>query len=284
MLLPLDGSQHQWFQEERWYDLLLLIDDATSDVYYAPLVEAESTRTVMAALPEVIEEKGLFCALYSDRASHFFLTPKAGQPVDHRRLTQVGRALKELGIPMIPAYSPPARGRSERNFRIWQGRLPQQLRLAGIKTVEPANRFLRERYIAEVNRRFAVPAAQPGNTLMPADRRRLPCVFSLQQERTVNRDNTVSVGNRILQIDQTPWRTTLAGCRVLVYEHLDGTLSLGYGPHLVGRYTAEAMPLNKRTAQPTKAVEQRKAKSDSRFPAATMRSTARRFTARRRTG
>jgi hypothetical protein len=177
MLLHIDGSRHRWFADERWYDLLVILDDATSEVYYAQLVEEESTRTVMAGLRDVVERKGIFCALYSDRASHFFVTPKAGEAVDHSRLTQVGRALKELGIQTIPAYSPQARGRSERSFGTWQGRLPQELRLAQITTVEDANRFLRERYIADFNRRFGLPAAQPGNAFVPVDRRRLPYVF-----------------------------------------------------------------------------------------------------------
>src|SRR5450756_259460 len=159
MLLHIDGSEHRWFQDERWYDLLVILDDATSQIYYAQLVEEEATLTVMAALQEVIERKGLFCALYSDRGSHFWLTPRAGEAVDPHRLTQVGRALRELGIRMIPAYSPQARGRSERNFGTWQGRLPQELRLAGCTTLAQANRFLREHYIAEFNRHFQCPAA-----------------------------------------------------------------------------------------------------------------------------
>ncbi len=156
MLLHIDGSQHQWFCDHRWYDLLVIMDDATSEIYYAQLVEAESTRTVMAGLREVIEQQGVFCALYSDRASHFFLTPKADEPVDHNRLSQVGRALRQLGIQMIPAYSPQARGRSERGFGTWQGRLPQELRLRKITTATAANRFLREEYVREFNRRFSV--------------------------------------------------------------------------------------------------------------------------------
>ncbi len=155
MLLHIDGSQHQWFCDHRWYDLLVIMDDATSEIYYAQLVEAESTRTVMAGLREVIEQQGVFCALYSDRASHFFLTPKADEPVDHNRLSQVGRALRQLGIQMIPAYSPQARGRSERGFGTWQGRLPQELRLRKITTATAANRFLREEYVREFNRRFS---------------------------------------------------------------------------------------------------------------------------------
>ncbi len=141
MLLHVDGSRHRWFQDERWYDLIVILDDASSAIYYAQLVEEESTATVMAALWEVIERQGLFCALYSDRGSHFWLTPKVGGKVDPHRLTQVGRALRELGVQMIPAYSPQARGRSERNFGTWQGRLPQELRLRGIQTVDEANRF-----------------------------------------------------------------------------------------------------------------------------------------------
>ena len=163
MLLHIDGSTHRWLNDDRWYDLIVILDDATSEIYYAQLVEEESTRTVMAAVRAVIEQRGLFCALYSDRASHFFVTPKAGEPVDKYRLTQVGRALKELSVQMIPAYSPQARGRSERSFGTWQGRLPQELRLAGIATPEQANRFLRDHYIAEFNAKFAVAAAEKGS-------------------------------------------------------------------------------------------------------------------------
>jgi transposase len=274
MLLHLDGSSHRWFGDERWYDLLVVLDDATSEIYYAQLVEQESTRTVLAALRAVVERNGVFCALYSDRASHFWLTPKAGEAVDRQRLTQVGRALQELGVQMIPAYSPQARGRSERNFGTWQGRLPQELRLRGITTVEAANRFLREQYIGEFNRRFAVPAAEPGNAFLRCTRRDLQRVFALQHERVVNRDNTVAVENRRLQIEKTPWRATLAGCRVTVYEHLDGTLSIGYGPHLVGRYTAEGVPLEEKKSRLRRAVEKTvaaqpwKSPRDSHFPTA----------------
>src|SRR6266576_3567900 len=239
MLLHIDGSRHQWFQDERWYDLIVILDDATSEIYYAQLVEEESTVTVMAGLREVIERQGVFCALYSDRGSHFWLTPKVGGKVDYHRRTQVGRALHELGVQMIPAYSPEARGRSERNFGTWQGRLPQELRLHQIGTLEAANQFLREHYIAEFNCRFQVAATQRGNAFSACRGRDLDRVFSLQFERAVNRDNTVSFQNLSLQIEAVRWRATLAGCQVTVHQHLDGTLSLTHGPHLLGRYTAE---------------------------------------------
>ncbi len=243
MLLHIDASQHQWFCDERWHDLIAVLDDATSAIYYAQLVEQESTRTVLRALRQVVEEQGLFCSLYSDRASHFWLTPKAGEPVDRQALTQVGRAMRELNIQMIPAYSPQARGRSERSFRTWQGRLPQELRLAGITTLAEANRFLREQYVAEFNQRFAVAAAEEGTAFVPSTRTDLDRVFSLHHERVVARDNTVSFARLTLQIERQQWRGTLAGCRVTVYEHLDGTLSVGYGTHEVGRYNPEGVPL-----------------------------------------
>ena len=243
MLLHIDGSRHQWFQDERWYDLIVILDDATSEIYYAQLVEEESTATVMAGLKEVIERKVVFCALYSDRGSHFWLTPKVGGRVDYHRRTQVGRALHELGVQMIPAYSPQARGRSERNFSTWQGRLPQELRLHQLRTLEAANRFLREDYIAEFNRCFQVAPRQRGNAFVPCRSRDLERIFSLQFERSVNRDNTVSFQNLSLQIERVRWRATLAGCQVVVHQHLDGTLSLTHGPHCLGRYDGGGAPL-----------------------------------------
>jgi transposase len=244
MMLHIDASRHQWFCDDRWHDLIVVLDDATSEIYYAQLVAEESTRTVMAALRNVVEKKGWFSSIYSDRASHFFRTPKAGQPVDTREVTEVGRAMKDLGIRMIPAYSPQARGRSERNFGTWQGRLPQELRLKDIHTPEKANAFLRNHYISEFNRKFTVTAAETGTAFAPIHRQDLDRVFAIQQERTVDNDNTIQFANHVWQIPSTPFRATLAGCRVLVYEHLDGTFSVGYGPHTVARFTASGDPLS----------------------------------------
>jgi hypothetical protein len=256
MLLHIDGCRHRWFQDERWYDLIVILDDASSEIYYAQLVEEESSLTVMAGLKEVIQGKGVFCALYSDRGSHFWLTPKVGgRRVDPQRLTQVGRALRELEGQMIPAYSPQARGRSERNFGTWQGRLPQELRLHVISTLEGANAFLREHYIAEFNRRFQLRATQPGSAFVARRSRDLDLIFSLQFERTANQDNTVSFQNLSLQIEAAGWRASLAGCTVTVHQHLDGSISLTHGPHRLGRYTAqgETWPADKKPAR--RAVE-----------------------------
>jgi transposase len=248
MMLHIDGSKHRWFQDERWYDLIVIMDDATSEIYYAQLVEEESTRTVMIAIREVVKERGIFCSLYSDRASHFFLTTKAGEAVDRDRLTQVGRALRDLKIKAIPAYSPQARGRGERGFGTWQGRLPQELRVRGLTTVEDANRFLREIYIQEWNRKFTVPAAQKGTAFMATRKDNdLDLVFSLQHERAVARDNTISFANKTLQLEKTRWRGSLAGSKVTVYEHLDGGLSVRFGPHLVGCYSVNGVLIVKET-------------------------------------
>jgi transposase len=242
MMLHIDGSDHAWFQDGRRHELIVILDDATSEIYYAQLVEAESTRTVMAALREVIASKGLFCSLYSDRAGHFFVTPKRGERVDRGRPTQVGRALQELGIKMIPAYSPQARGRMERSYSTWQGRLPQELRLRGIQDLERANEFLRCEYIAEFNQKFMVPAAQKGSAFVRSRRSDLDWIFSVQHERTVNQDNTISVENRVFQLEKTRWRNTLAGQTVVVHEHLDGRVSIRYGPHVIAQYANNQLP------------------------------------------
>ena len=174
MLLHIDGSRHQWFQDERWYDLIVILDDATSEIYYAQLVEEESTVTVMAGLKEVIERKGVFCALYSDRGSHFWLTPKVGGKVDYHRRTQVGRALHELGVQMIPAYSPQARGRSERNFGTWQGRLA-----AGVAAAQDHGRWKRPTSFCgsttspSLTADFRGRAAQRGSAFVPCRSRDL---------------------------------------------------------------------------------------------------------------
>jgi hypothetical protein len=242
MLLHIDASKHAWFGDGRYYDLITLLDDATSEIYYAQLVEEEGTRTLMPAVREVIEQQGIFCALYSDRASHFFVTPKAGGKVDENQVTQLGRALQELGIKMIPAYSPQARGRMERSYRTWQGRLPQELRLRKITTVEEVNRFLRQEYRAEFNRRFAVAATGKGSAFVRTRRKDLAWVFSIQHERRVNPDNTIALDNRILQIEKSRWRNTLAGCNVRVYERMDGTVAVRFGPHEVARWAPGSLP------------------------------------------
>jgi len=244
MLVHIDGSTHAWLGHERGQqDLVSVMDDATSELYYAQLVEQESTLTVMAALKHTVKNRGVFCSLYSDRASHFVFTPKAGGRPQKGHLTQVGRALSQLGIELIPANSPQARGRCERSYGTLQGRLPQELRLRGITTLEGANGFLREVFLPEHNRRFAVEPAQKGTAFVPYRGGELEKIFSLQYERVVGNDNVVTLGSVALQIPPQAFRFSLARCGVLVCRHMDQTLSVFYGPHLLGRYAPDGQLL-----------------------------------------
>jgi len=243
MLLHVDASKHAWLPTRGLQDLIVVFDDATSEVYYAQLVEEESTVTVMAALKEVVQRQGVFCALYADRASHLVYTPQAGGPPEKNHRTQIGRALEQLGIELISANSPQARGRCERLFGTWQGRLPQELRLRGITSLKQANHFLREEWIDFHNRRFTVKSQQQGSAFVPAYGADLEKIFSRQEHRVVGNDNTVRYQRKLLQIQRQEFRYSMARCRVLVCEHLDGKLSVYYGPHLVGRYDAQGQLL-----------------------------------------
>jgi transposase len=248
MLLHLDGSRHSWMPlvPHQKDDLLVLMDDATNQVYGALLVPEENTVTVMHVLRECIRKHGVFCALYTDRASHFAYTPVAGGAVDKGRPTQVGRALRQLGIQHILAYSPQARGRGERLFGTWQKRLPQELRLAGIRDRDEANAFLKRRFVPWHNRQLVVPAGQVGTAFTPmVNPTVLDQVLCLEQTRIVSNDNTLVYGNRTLQIDQVSWRFSFARSEVTVREHLDGTISLWYGPKSIGSYDAEGRRLIK---------------------------------------
>lgn len=243
MLLHTDASTHSWIPGlEGRQDLIAVLDDATSEVYYARFVPQESTKTMLAALKAVIEWQGLFCALYTDRASHF-LTTRTGrsphQPQQATDPTQIQRALGQLGIPLIPAHSPQARGRMERLWETWQGRLPQELRLAGISTIEGANAFLQETWLPFHNRTWTVPAEGTGTAFVPYIGGQLDRICAVQHDRVVGNDNCVQYANRRFQIPQASWRYSFATCRVTVYEHLDGMLSLGHGPHTLGHYDAE---------------------------------------------
>ena len=242
MLVHADASTHPWIPGlDGTQDLIAVLDDATSEAYYARFVPQESTRTMLAALQAVIEQQGLFCALYTDRGSHFVTTRTGRSP--HRPQaatdpTQIQRALGQLGIELIPAHSPQARGRMERVWETWQGRLPQELRLAGITTVAAANAFLSATWVPFHNRTWTVPPTGAGTAFVPYTGGQLDRICALHHDRVVGNDNCVQFGRQRLQIPQAAWRYSFAKCRVKVYEHLDGTLSIGHGPHTLGHYDA----------------------------------------------
>jgi len=249
MLLFQDASTHAWWptRDGSQQDLLVILDDATTDVYDAIFVPQENTASCLAQLRRVVEQQGVFCALYTDKGSHF-ITTRTGQsphrPQHATDPTQVERALRELGISLIPSNSPQARGRMERLFETWQGRLPQELALRGIRDSAGANRFLRQHWLAYHRRHWGVAAVQRGTAFVPCHRPDLDRIFAVQHERTVANDNTVQYARLTLQLAPSSLRCSFAKCRVRVYEHLDGRLSIGYGPHTLGQYDLEGHALN----------------------------------------
>ena len=245
MLLHQDGSRHRWTPgQDCDHDLIVTMDDATSCIYAARLVEEEGTMSSFLGLREVIAKHGLFCALYTDRGSHYFETPVAGGKVDKDNPTQVGRALAQLAIQHIPAYSPEARGRSERMFGTLQDRLPKELRLAGITTLEAANRFIAEVYLPAHNARFAVKPTQPGSAFVPDPAGIWRNSLCVQEERVVGNDNTVRYHRLTLQLPQSPLRPHFVKATVRVHHYPDETLAIFHGPRCLARYASDGHLLN----------------------------------------
>ena len=252
-MLHIDGSRHRWLalRPAEYSHLIVVIDDATKQILYAQLESCESTHTVMRALTAVLTRHGIPAALYSDRASWAAHTPRKGEPVDKNVLTQVGRALKRLGIEHILAYSPQARGRSERANRTLQDRLVNELRSARIATFERANRYLDEEFIPNYNAEFARPATDPDTAFVPLAGTDLDPILCHEEERTVGRDNTLTLDGVRLQIAKQPGRLTCAGLRVTVRRHLDGAHTLWSGTRALGRFDPQGRAV--RSSQPTKA-------------------------------
>ena len=234
MMLHQDGSTHEWVPGCQW-DLIVTMDDATSELYSAFFVEEEGTMSSFQGLREVIEARGLFSSLYTDRGTHYWYTEAAGSKVDKTRLTQVHRALQRLGITLIPAYSPEARGRSERVFRTLQDRLPKELALAEITAMTAANAFLRDQFIPAYNQRFAVPAIEPGTAFIPWVGSSLADILCVQEDRVVANDNTVRYQGLSLQIPPDQHRCHYVKVMVRVHEYPDCNLAVFHGPRCLAR-------------------------------------------------
>jgi transposase len=235
MMLPQDGSRHEWLEGEPALDLIVTLDDATGAIYSAFLVEEEGTASTFRALKEVFSQHGLPMSLYTDRGSHYFRTTKAGE-IDRDHLTQVGRALAQLGVEHIGAFSPQARGRSERTFGTLQDRLVKELKLAGITDIEAANAFLRGVYLPEHNARFAVDPAGEGSAFTPIPGVDLDEILCVEEERQVGNDNCVSYRTLKLQIPESPMRPHFVRARVKVHVYPDGSHAIFHGPRCIGRY------------------------------------------------
>jgi len=241
MMLHQDGSRHEWLEGQPALDLIVTLDDATGAIYSAFLVEEEGTDSTFRALKEVFSKHGLPMSLYTDRGSHYFQTTKAGE-IDRDHPTQVGRALDQLGVEHIAAYSPQARGRSERAFGTLQDRLVKELRLAGITTVEAANVFIRDVYAPAYDARFAVEAAGEGSAFTPIPGVDLDEILCVQEERRVGNDNCVSYRTLKLQIPETPMRPPFVKARVKVHLYPDGSHAVFHGPRCIGRYDEKGQP------------------------------------------
>jgi transposase len=243
MMLHQDASRFAWLPgDHRQYDLVVTLDDATSAIYSGFIVAEEGTASSFRALAEVIDQHGLFCELYTDRGSHYFHTAKAGEAVSKTAHTQVGRALAQLGIRHIAAYSPEARGRSERAFRTLQDRLPKELALAGITTIAAANRWLAESYWPAHNAAFAVTPAAAGSAFVGDRTGRVRDILCIQEERRVGNDNTVKWRGLTLQIPPNPLRAHFVRATVRVHEYPDGRLAIFHGPHRLAEYDPEGNP------------------------------------------
>jgi hypothetical protein len=243
-LLHLDGSKHPWLALCPGQDQILVtvLDDATKRLLYAALWPAETTQAVLTALRAVLAAFGLPMALYTDRAGWAFHTPTAGGRVDRTHLTVVGRVLARLGIEHIPSYSPQARGRVERLNRTLQGRLINELRLVGITTREAANAYLLEQFIPDYNLQFTRPPADPATAFVPLGAVDLDQLLCHEEERTVGRDNVVTLEGTALQLAKQPGRRSCAGLRVTVRRHFSGAHTVWRGPHCLGHYDAEGRP------------------------------------------
>lgn len=235
MMLHQDASTHQWVPEKVW-DLVVTMDDATGEIYSAFFVEQEGTQSSMRGVREVLESKGIFSSFYSDRGSHYWRTPVVGGRVDKENLTQFARAMTELGVVMIAGYSPQARGRSERMFGTLQGRLPQELKEAGIVDMEEANEFLLKRFIPAFNEKFAVEAREEGSAFVALLGVGLEDILCLKHPRVVGNDNCVSYKGMRLQIPPVKDRYHFVRAKVMVHEYSDGSMSIYHGKRRVGSY------------------------------------------------
>jgi len=222
------------------------MDDANSEQYSMFFVPEEGTQSSLQGVREVIEKDGLICSFYSDRGSHYWHTPEAGGKVDKTNPTQFGRAMKHLGIEMIAAYSPEARGRSERFFGTHQDRLVKELALYGITTMEAANRYLQDTYLPAFNAEFMVEPTEPGSAFVEWGGPDLDDILCEQHERTVGNDNCVSFEGIKLQIPPDKYRCHYIKTKIRVHRYNDGSLGIFHGPRKLAGYDSNGIQINER--------------------------------------
>lgn len=244
MMIHQDGSRHEWVLGSQW-DLIITMDDATNEIYSGFFVEEEGTLSSFQGVRETIEAKGIFSSFYSDRGSHYWHTPEAGGKVDKKHPTQFGRGMRQLSIQMIAAYSPQARGRSERMFKTLQGRLPKELTLHGITSMEAANRYLKERFLLAFNKEFKVTPLEEGNAFVSLTDCQLEEILCVQDERIVGNDNCVRYQGRIMQLPPDRYRCHFVKARVRVHSYPDGRYAVFHGPRKLACYDSKGKLIEK---------------------------------------
>lgn len=244
MMLQIDASPHDWLEGRGpWLTLVGAIDDATGYAW-ARFEEAETTWAYLRLMEGVFASQGLPISLYSDRHSIFYVSKEPTiieQLNNSRPLTQFGRAMEELGVQILKAYSPQAKGRIERLWRTLQDRLVVEVRLQGAKTKEEANEVLKG-FLPEFNRHFTVKPQRSGSLFRrPPSPKVLERVLCLKEMRTVNKDHTVSFEGLVLQIPPSSRWRSIAGQKVQVLQLKNGTVEILYKNLTVARFRPEAI-------------------------------------------
>ena len=231
LLVQMDSSEHKWLVENtNW--LIATIDDATGEVPYALFVDSDSTENNMRVIKRLIEKKGIPVALYTDGASHFITQRHYSYRVNLKcdySPTQIQSALNELGVRLIIAGSPQAKGRVERLFETFQDRLLKELKLYKISSIEKANDYLHNKFLKKFNKKFSIDPKDPEAAWRVVPKEvNLESVFSIKEQRTVMADNTISYKNRIFQILPDKYRISFAKARVVVEKRLDESIHIKY--------------------------------------------------------
>jgi len=248
MLVHQDASTHAWLKGLPMADLVITLDDADGRILHGQFVPQEGTTSSLQGIAAVLRRHGRFCEFYTDRGSHYCKTSDAEHGPDEIQDGHVSRVLKTLGIRHILARSPEARGRSERAFGTIQGRLPQELALAGITNYAAANAYLQKHFIPDFNRRFIVKPESSDSAFIPLAGIDLDLLVSAQHERVVQKDSTVVFERLHLQLPPGRERSHYIRCPVVVHELVNGRLAVSYQGQRIALFDRQGTLLPLRVA------------------------------------
>ncbi len=243
MRLYQDACRHEWLPGRRC-DLVITMDDSTGTHYSTLLCEAEGTWSGLAGVRQVIEKHGLFCSLYTDRALHYWSATKTTVKSDQAKLTQFGRAMKQLGIKMIPTRSAQMRARCQRAFSIHTDRLPEELAAAGVTGFAETNKYLDTVYRQAYNKEFEQLPREQGSAFETFARHdQLDDILCERYRRVVRSDKCVRFDGLLLKLPADRLSCDYVKTHVTVRQHLNGTLSVSHGLRRLARYDANGLPI-----------------------------------------